>query len=297
MKTGYRSPRVVSKKPIFRSHSSKAGVEAGLKKIRHIALDMDGTIYLGKTLFPFTNSFLQLLEKLKIGYTLLTNNPSKNPQAYVEHLKEMGVSIQADQLYTSGQAAVEYIREEMPNLKCWFVLGTSSMKEGVIAAGFKLADGKKEEPEGVLVGYDTTLDYERLCLAAYWIKKGRPYIATNPDRFCPTDEPTWLIDCGAICAAIKTSTGRGPDRVIGKPEPYMIQKLLAKHKLEKSEMVMIGDRLYTDVEMAHAAGVASVLVLTGESTREDVTRAAHRPDLICKDLEEFSSILERAHRR
>jgi HAD superfamily hydrolase (TIGR01450 family) len=294
MKSGYRAPQVVSKKPIFRSPSSKVSSEAVLKKIRHIALDMDGTIYLGKTLFPFTKSFLQLLEKLEIGYTLLTNNPSKNSEAYVDHLKKMGVSIQINQLYTSGQAAVEFIQEKLPNLKRWFVLGTPSMKEGFVAAGFQLADAKKEEPEGVLVGYDSTLDYEKLCLAAYWIKKGKPYIATNPDCFCPTDEPTWLIDCGAICAAITTSTGRKPDRVIGKPEPYMIQKLLDKHKLQKSEMVIIGDRLYTDMEMARAAGITGVLVLTGESTREEVSRAHHKPDFACKDLGEFGELLQKA---
>src|SRR3954469_6912977 len=98
-----------------------------LSAIRHVALDMDGTIYRGGTLFESTAPFLELLNKLRIGYTFLTNNPSKSVPDYLEHLAKIGIHATAEQLYTSTQATIEYLREKWPKIKRIFVLGTGSM--------------------------------------------------------------------------------------------------------------------------------------------------------------------------
>src|SRR5688572_27741499 len=109
-----------------------------LRKIRHVALDMDGTIYKGETLFKVTDPFLRLLKDLGIGYTFLTNNPSKSVNDYLAHLRTMGIHATADQLYTSAQATIEFLRADRPAVQRLFVLGTPSMCEQFVAAGFIL---------------------------------------------------------------------------------------------------------------------------------------------------------------
>src|SRR5689334_5224281 len=138
-----------------------------LSSIRHVALDMDGTIYRGNTLFETTGPFLALLRELGLGYTFLTNNPSKSVTDYLEHLREIGVPATEDQLYTSTQATIEYLQEAYPKIKKLFVLGTPSMCEQFAEAGFELMpDNVQAEPEAVVVGFDSTLTYPRLCRAA-----------------------------------------------------------------------------------------------------------------------------------
>src|SRR5205807_6481892 len=178
---------------------------------------MDGTIYSGGTLFDSTAPFLALLGQLRIGYTLLTNNSSKSAKDYLAHLAKLGIAATEGQLYTSTQATIEYLRRERPTVRRLFVLGTSSMSQEMAAAGFVLtADSATDEPDAVIVGFDTSLTFERLCRAAYWIKQNKPFIATHPDRICPHDQPTVLVDCGSICAALQTATGCAPAMVLGK---------------------------------------------------------------------------------
>ena len=119
-----------------------------LSGVQHVALDMDGTIYRGGTLFEFTNPFLALLKQLGIGYTVLTNNSSKSVKDYIAHLSEMGIRATADQLYTSTNATIEFLREELPSVHRLFVLGTDSMSTEIFSAGFTLAtDCATDEPD------------------------------------------------------------------------------------------------------------------------------------------------------
>jgi HAD superfamily hydrolase (TIGR01450 family) len=266
-----------------------------LKEIRHVALDMDGTIYSGGTLFASTLPFLDLLDHLGVGHTFLTNNSSKSSKDYLAHLSKIGIQAKADQLYTSTQATTEYLQEHMPSVRRLFVLGTASMRGELEAAGFTLtADSASDEPEAVVVGFDTDLTYARLCRTAYWISQGKPYIATHPDRVCPTDKPTVLVDCGAVCAALKEAAGRTPDVVLGKPDPCMLRGILHRHALAPEQLAMIGDRLYTDMAMAHRAGALGVLVLTGETTAAAAARHSPAPDLIAAGLAEFGDRLRGA---
>src|ERR1035437_3592389 len=162
-----------------------------LRKIRHVALDMDGTIYNGASLFGTTIPFLALLKNLGIGHTFLTNNPSKSTAEYLAHLSKMSIKATAEQLYTSTHASIDFLKNKWPQVRRLFVLGTPGLGEELAAAGFTLTtDNPKDCPDAVLVGFDTTLTYARLCRAAWWIKQGRPYFATNPDRVCPPNQTT-----------------------------------------------------------------------------------------------------------
>ena len=270
-------------------------MRARLQQVLHVALDMDGTIYQGGTLFDCTVPFLALLAELGIGYTFLTNNPSKSRADYLAHLEKLGVPTTPAQLYTSTQATIEFIHETHPSVQKLFVLGTPSMGAEFAAAGFELMpDSPEAEPDAVLVGFDLTLTYSRLCRAAWWISRGKPWFATNPDRVCPTDQPTVLVDCGSICAALATATGRTPTAVLGKPDPAMLRGISHQHALQPAQLAMVGDRLYTDLEMARRAGALGVLVLTGETTRQDLADTPVQPDLVVPSLLEFGQLLRAA---
>ncbi len=264
-----------------------------LRKIRHVALDMDGTIYVNKTLFKTTLPFLDLLKKMGIGHTFLTNNPSKSVAEYLSHLRGMGIQATADQLYTSTQATIDFLKCNFPEAKRLFVLGTQGLCDELMSAGFELMpDDPNAAPDAVLVGFDKTLTYSRLCRAAWWIKQGKPFFATNPDLVCPTDEPTVLIDCGSITVMLEKATGRRPQAVMGKPDPAMLRGILQRYSLAAEDLAMVGDRLYTDMEMAHRAGALGVLVLTGEATAADAEKYLPKPDLIVPTLKEFGMLLQ-----
>jgi NagD protein len=162
-------------------------------------------------------------------------------------------------------------------------------------AGFDLtADDVQDEPDAIVVGFDLTLSYARLCRAAWWIQQGKPFLATNPDRICPTDQPTVLVDCGSICAALAEATGREPDVVLGKPDPTMLSGILDRHRLQPHQIAMVGDRIYTDILMAHRAEAFGVLVLTGEATAIDAAQASPSPHLVVPSLAEFGEALAEA---
>lgn len=266
-----------------------------LKDIKHVALDMDGTIYKGNTLFPFTISFLKGLKEMGIGYSFLTNNPSKSTDDYLAHLDKMGISATREEMYTSAQATIDYIKINYPEMKRLFILGTPSMIKEFEQAGFiSTSDSAEDKPDGVVVGFDMSLVYARLCRATWWIENGLPYIATNPDKVCPTDLPVTLVDCGSICSCIEKATNRKPDIVIGKPDARMLDGILQRYSLKPSEIAMIGDRIYTDIQLAKNANTLGVLVLTGEATTEDVKTAGSFPDIVVLDLSIFGKLVQNA---
>lgn len=258
--------------------------------IRHVVLDLDGTLYKGTRLFPCTLPFLALLDRLGIGRTFLTNNTSRSAADYVEKLRGLGIEARREEVFTPARSAFSWLRERLPGTRRIAVLGTPSLCREFEEAGFTV---DWERPEAVVVGFDTTLTYERLCRAAWWISRGLPFVATHPDRVCPTDEPTVLVDCGSITAALTAATGRHPV-VLGKPDPSILLDICRALNLAQGEVAMAGDRIYTDMEMARRAGVHPVLVLTGEATAEEAAAMAPPPDLVARDVGEFGEWLERA---
>lgn len=274
-----------------------------LRKIKWLALDMDGTIYLGNRLFPYTLDFLASMREAGIGYSFLTNNPTKSVSDYLKKLEGMGIKAGEDNLYTTSLAAIDYIKNHYPSAKRLFLLGTESMVSQFRLAGFEVcSDDPEDVPDALVVAFDTTLTYSRLCRAAWWASQGIPYVATNPDRVCPTELPTVLVDCGSLCKCIEHATGRTPDIVLGKPDPNMLTGIMQRHALSPDEIAMVGDRIYTDTATAHNAGAFGVLVLSGETTLETALSVArdaennpcpefYPPDLIVRDVQELGELL------
>ena len=270
---------------------------ARLARLKHVALDMDGTIYMGTTLFPYTKPFLAGVKELGLGYSFLTNNPSSSIADYLAKLARLGVEATEEEMYTTALATIDYIKTHYPEAKRLFMLGTPSMITEFEKAGFEsAADDAADRPDVLVVAFDKSLVYERLCRAAWWISQGVSYIATNPDRVCPTDQPVVLVDCGSICACLTHATGRTPDITLGKPDPNMLSGILHRYGYEADEVAMVGDRIYTDIEMAHNAGAFGVLVLSGETTLEVADAAPKQPHLICDSIEVLGELIAQSHK-
>lgn len=282
----------------MRSIYSDEELQSRLADIRHVALDMDGTIYMGSRLFDFTKPFLARLKRLGITYSFLTNNPSKSIADYLAKLAAMGIEAGEEEMYTTALATIDYIRTTRPEARRLFLLGTPSMQAEFVKAGFEVAaDDAADRPDVVVVAFDLTLEYSRLCRAAWWVQQGVPYVATNPDRVCPTNEPTVLVDCGSICKCIEHATGRQPDITLGKPDPTMLTGVRQRYGLEPEQIAMVGDRIYTDIEMAHNAGAFGVLVLSGETTDEVALSAEKQPHLTLSNIGELGEMLENSKLR
>lgn len=276
----------------YMSSMSDDQLREACRRIRHVALDMDGTIYLGSKLFPWTRGFLRKLTDNGISYSFLTNNPTRSIDDYVKKLACMGIEADHEEVYTTAVATIDYIKTHYPAARRLFVLGTPSMLSEFEAAGFEMcADNADDRPDVLVVAFDTTLVYPRLCRAAWWAAQGLPYIATNPDRVCPTDQQVILVDCGSICACIEHATGRQPDIVIGKPNPDMLRGIMDRYGYRPDEIAMCGDRIYTDVAMARNAGALGVLVLSGETTLYTALHSDPAPPITADTVDTFADLL------
>lgn len=263
-----------------------------LRNIKHLALDMDGTIYMENNIFPFTLEFLSNLEKAGVGYSFLTNNPTKSVADYLGKLKKMGIQANEDNMYTTSIAAIDYIKEHYPDARRLFMLGTQSMIEQFEKAGFEsCSDSPDDVPDVLVVAFDLSLTYSRLCRASWWASQNIPYIATNPDKVCPTDQRTVLVDCGSLQKCIEFATDRKPDIVLGKPDPNMLEGICRRHNLKSHEIGMVGDRYYTDLELAHNADAVGVLVLSGETTLEQAEKVTRKGDFIVRDIKELGEMI------
>lgn len=253
-----------------------------LKNIMCYALDMDGTIYLGEKWIDGAQEFLKAVEKAGKKYMFLTNNSSKNPQAYVEKLGRMGLKIDEDKIVTSGQAAIDYLKRNFPGKKV-FLLGNELLKVEFEEEGIALAG---RDAQVVVVGFDTTLTYEKMCRVCDLVRVGLPYISTHPDYNCPT-ETGFIPDAGAIHAFIHASTGRFPDHIIGKPNGDIMDYLAKRGGVSKQQTAMVGDRLYTDVAAGVNNGYTGILVLSGEAGLQDIEKEKIYPDLIFDSVKEM----------
>ena len=258
-----------------------------LREIECFALDMDGTVYLGEQWIDGAKDFLEEIVRLGKKYVFLTNNSSKSPEVYVDKLRRMGLEAGADRIITSGQATVFYLQRNYPGRRV-FLLGNDLLKKQFEEEGIVL-DGKT--PEIVVTAFDTTLDYGKMCKVCDFIRKGLPYIATHPDYNCPTEDG-FIPDIGAIHAFIHASTGRHPDRVIGKPNGDIIRYLIERASIKREKTAMVGDRLYTDIAAGKNSGLTSILVLSGEASLQDVVKSEIKPDLIFDSVKDIIPYLK-----
>jgi len=243
-------------------------------------LDLDGTIYLGDRIIPGALEFLRYLQDREIQYRFFTNNSSRSSHEYLAKLTGMGLPVDSEQILTSGQAAVRYLRR-IGGSPTVYLVGTPSLHDEFRQESIAISDSN---PDYVVLAFDTTLTYEKLVLACRFIEKGVPYIATHPDRVCPAEDGN-LPDCGALTALIETATGVKPEAVTGKPDPIMVELALEGFSGEKDEVALVGDRLYTDIQMAANAGIHSILVLTGETQPADTYSPA--PDWVAPSVREI----------
>ena len=254
-------------------------------KINTFMLDLDGTVYLGDQLFPWSLPFLKKIADLGKRYIFVTNNSSQNARYYAEKLNRMGIRVRADQIFTSGEATRYYL-EKHSFARRIYLLGTPALEEEFLEAGFALT---ADQPAAVVLGFDRTLTYEKLRRACDLIRRGVPFIATHPDFNCPTPEGP-IPDCGAMIALITAATAV-PPKVIGKPHPEMVEALCAKFDIERESVAMVGDRLYTDIAMGQQAGIMAILVLSGETQRSDLDGSSFQPDRVAEHLGEIAEWL------
>ena len=247
--------------------------------------DMDGTIYLGSRVFPFAVRFIEHLRKSGRKILFFTNNASHSPRFYLEKLTRLGFSPSPDEIMTSGNVTIEFLKRHRSG-KSVYLLGTHDLEEQFTESGVCLLSGKEEHADIVVSSFDTTLTYEKLDNACRLIRNGAEYLSTHPDFNCPT-ETGFIPDSGAIAAFISASTGKTPT-YFGKPYRETVEMIGEATGIDRSQMCIFGDRLYTDIALGKKHGVTSVLVLSGETTAADVDAASpeDRPDLVFPSLDE-----------
>ena len=257
-----------------------------IQDVRCFLLDMDGTFYLGENLIPGSLDFIRRVEETGRDFLFLTNNSSHNADFYVQRLKRMGLNVGREKVLTSGEATAAVLKENYPGKRA-FVLGNEFLLEEMREAGVTV---DQTDPEIVVVGYDTTLDYKKMTAVCDFVRAGLPYIATHPDFNCPT-ETGFAPDIGAIMAFIEASTGRRADLVVGKPHTGIVQAALRRTGLQVGQLAMVGDRLYTDIETGLKSGMLSILVMSGETTPEMLAAYPNKPDLVFDRLAEMIPLL------
>lgn len=257
-----------------------------LSQVRCFLLDMDGTFYLGDRLLDGALRFIEVIENQGKNYLFLTNNSSKHARQYVEKISRLGLLIDEGKVLTSGEATARHLQARQPQARL-YVAGTPALIEEFHRFGLILDE---ERPDLVVLGFDTTLTYQKLWKLCDFVRAGLPYIATHADFNCPT-ETGYMPDVGAMIAFIKASTGREPDLVVGKPNRMIVAAAAEKVGQPVERLGMIGDRLYTDIALGATSGIPTVLVLSGETRRSDLEGSPHRPDYVFENLGEVASWL------
>ena len=252
-------------------------------------LDMDGTIYLGNELFPQTPGFLEAIKNKGARYVFLTNNSSKDKKSYVEKLNNLGIGATEDDVFSSGDATAIWLRER--GYRSLYVVGNRALCSLFEKEGFALTD---HDPEVVVLGFDTELTYEKLCKAHELLCAGKTWVCTHPDLVCPMEAGRTIPDTGAMIKLLEASAGRSPDYIVGKPNKIIIDAALALYHGRRETTCMVGDRLYTDIAVGRNAGIGSVLVLTGETSREAYeSQSVFRADFVYPSVGEIAEELKK----
>ncbi|HTP07014.1 MAG TPA: HAD-IIA family hydrolase [Anaerolineae bacterium] len=246
-------------------------------------IDMDGVIVRGSELIPGADAFLDRLYQRQIKFLILTNNPLYTPRDLLHRLQRIGVNVTADHIYTAALATAQFLKKQMPEGTA-FVIGESGLTQALHDAGYVLTD---HNPDYVVVGETTALNSERLTQAVRLVSHGARFIATNPDPSGPGDGGL-VPACGAIAAFIQAATGVEP-YFIGKPNALMMRTALRYLNEHSENAIMVGDRMDTDIRVGTEAGLETILVLTGVSTREMVEKFPYRPTRIVESVADLET--------
>lgn len=247
-----------------------------LREKKLFLLDMDGTIYLGDRLFDGVCELLSEIRSRGGDYVFITNNSSKSVSDYVAKLQRLGIAdVTEDNFFTSAQAAAQLFREKYAD-ELIYVQGTKSFVSEMRKGGLRVTETLCDGIGAVLVGYDTELTSAKMeSTCRLLTEQNLPYYATNPDLVCPTSFG-YVPDCGSMCEGYFKATGKRPI-FIGKPKPAMINIVAKSRGVTGSDILVVGDRLYTDIASGIAAGVDTLCVLSGEVTWDEVKSAEKKP--------------------
>ncbi|NVM36984.1 MAG: HAD-IIA family hydrolase [Candidatus Lokiarchaeota archaeon] len=251
----------------FNNHISK------LKEKKVFFFDLDGTIYLEGEIFEGVHELIKFMNNFSTKFFFMSNNSSFSTEEYLSKLKNLGIKIEKDNIIISTHPTIQYLKEN--NFKRIYLLGTKSLQSEFLKYGFILTD---KDPEILVLGFDKELTYKKLENAAYLLQEDIPYIATHPDVKCPTKRG-YIPDVGSIIALLYESTGKKP-KIFGKPNKEMLLFKLRELDFKPRDAVIVGDRLYTDIRMGIEAGVTTICVLTGETSREMIEESKFKPDII-----------------
>lgn len=257
-----------------------------LKEAELFVLDMDGTLYLGESVFPGAIGFIHDLEKAGKRYIYLTNNSSRAGEDYIPRLRNLGFPCTKEQVFTSGMATAEYLLKTYPG-RAVYPVGTLRFLMELGSYGIEFTE---DDPVAVVVGFDRELTYAKLEKAVHFLRKGAAFVAANPDWVCPMPNDEVLPDCGSICALLTAASGKVPF-YIGKPNRSMIDILSERTGVPNSKIVCVGDRLYTDIAVGVNAGALSALVLSGETTDAMLAESDIKPDYVFPSVKELGEAL------
>lgn len=256
-----------------------------IKNIKLFLMDMDGTVYLGDQKIEGAFEALDEIRKSGRQICFLTNNSSRSKRTCLKRLREVyRFDVADNELYTSLNATCELLNSQYKNKRV-FTLATPDVLGELIEKGINIVE---DDPDIVLLTFDTTLNYDRLFKFTRYLEQGKPYIATHPDDFCPSSLGK-MPDIGAFMAMIKHTVGRSPDIIVGKPYSEMAKAIMHEYGLSKNEIAMVGDRLTTDILFGVNNDFMSILVLTGETTKESLIQSNIKPDLV---LDTFADVLK-----
>lgn len=251
--------------------------------------DLDGTILLGDELFPDARNLIAAIRRLDRKLLFLSNNPTHEPGSLADRLQRLGIAIDPAEILTSVTTMTDWLLRYHPEATV-FPISEEPLKRSLRAAGIRIS----EHPAAidiVIASYDRTFDYRKLQIAfdAIHVHQRAMLVTTNPDRFCPFPGGRGEPDAAAIVGAIEGCTGVRCKQNTGKPDPFMLDAALARLGLAATQCVMTGDRLMTDIRMALDAGMASALVLTGETTRGmlDAIPAADQPTWVLDRIDDL----------
>ena len=264
--------------------------QEAITSMRLFLFDMDGTLYLGDRLYPFTDELLHTIKEQGKRYLFMTNNSSKSVNDYIKKLGALGISATREDFITSSQATAYYLQNHHAG-KVLYVCGTESLKQELRDEGFTVSENIAET-QCIVMGFDTELTFQKLHDVSYLLltKPDLPYIATNPDLVCPTEFGS-VPDCGSVCQMIYNATGKRP-MVIGKPSGLMPELAMQRLNVPKENTCVVGDRIYTDIKCGLNAGITGILVMSGETTPEILAESADKPHIVLNDAGEILSILK-----
>jgi HAD superfamily hydrolase (TIGR01450 family) len=244
--------------------------------------DLDGTLYLGSDPLPGAVKLIERLREIGAKVLFLTNNPTRDPDSYATKLSRMGIPATADDILNTVYTMTQWLLRHHPDATV-YPISEQPLIDALSAAGIRISEDPSKI-DFVIASYDRTFTYEKLQIAfdAIWFHKRAQLVTTNPDRYCPLPGGRGEPDAATIVAAIEAGTGTTCIQNVGKPDPFMLEAALTRIGLGTADCVMTGDRLTTDIRMAIDAGMASALVLTGETTPEmlDVIPADARPNYV-----------------